>query len=163
MTEIQTITPCLWFDCDAEAAANHYVSIFRNGRITSLSRYGEGAALPKGTAMMVMFELDGQKFQALNGGPAHAGFTEAISLSVRCADQDEVDHFWDKLSEGGMTSRCGWLKDKFGLSWQIVPAVLGTLMGGSDPDASRRVMTALMGMSKLDIAALTRARDGGTT
>ena len=159
MAQLQRITPCLWFDREAEQAAEHYMAIFANSRIVSLSRYGEGAPMPKGTALVVQFELDGQRFQALNGGPMFK-FTEAISMSVRCADQAEVDHFWDKLVAGGTPSRCGWLKDKFGLSWQIVPAMLGDVMGGPDAARAGRVMSAFMKMSKLDIATLQRAADG---
>ena len=161
MPQIQKITPCLWFDREAEAAVEHYMGIFANSRIVNLSRYGEGAQLPKGTALVVQFELEGQRFQALNGGPMFK-FTEAISMSVRCEDQAEVDHFWDKLSAGGQPSRCGWLKDKFGLSWQVVPSMLGEVMGGPDAVRAQRVMSALMGMTKLDIDGLKRAYAGGT-
>lgn len=158
MASMQKITPCLWYDRDAEAAANHYIAIFGEGCVRNISRYGDGMPLPKGTALVVDFELVGQRFQALNGGPVFK-FTEAVSMSVRCEDQAEVDHFWDRLSEGGTPSRCGWLKDKFGLSWQVVPAVLGDLMGGTDAARSQRVMAALMGMNKLDIATLQKAHD----
>ena len=161
MPQIQKITPCLWFDREAEAAVEHYMGIFANSRIVNLSRYGEGAQLPKGTALVVQFELEGQRFQALNGGPMFK-FTEAVSMSVRCEDQAEVDHFWDRLSAGGQPSRCGWLKDKFGLSWQVVPAMLGEVMGGPDAARAQRVMSALMGMNKIDIAGLKRAYAGGT-
>ena len=161
MPQIQKITPCLWFDREAEAAVEHYMGIFANSRIVNLSRYGEGAQLPKGTALVVQFELEGQRFQALNGGPMFK-FTEAISMSVRCEDQAEVDHFWDTLSAGGQPSRCGWLKDKFGLSWQVVPSMLGEVMGGPDAVRAQRVMSALMGMTKIDIAGLKRAYAGGT-
>ena len=161
MPQIQKITPCLWFDREAEAAAEHYMGIFANSRIVNQSRYGEGAQLPKGTALVVEFELEGQRFQALNGGPIFK-FTEAVSMSVRCEDQAEVDHFWDKLSAGGQQSRCGWLKDKFGLSWQVVPSMLGEVMGGPDAVRAQRVMSALMGMTKIDIAGLKRAYAGGT-
>ena len=161
MPHIQKITPCLWFDREAEAAAEHYMGIFANSRLINISRYGEGAPLPKGTALVVQFELEGQRFQGLNGGPVFK-FTEAVSMSVRCEDQAEVDHFWDKLCAGGQPSRCGWLKDKFGLSWQIVPSMLGEIMGGSDAAATARVMAAFMSMSKLDIATLQRAAAGKT-
>jgi predicted 3-demethylubiquinone-9 3-methyltransferase (glyoxalase superfamily) len=142
-----TITPFLWFDDQAEEAANFYISIFKNSKITSAS------------AMMVAFELEGQSFMALNGGPAFK-FTEAISLFVNCDTQQEVDALWDKLSAGGETSRCGWLKDKYGLSWQIIPQVLGELMGDPDPEKSGRVMHAMLQMTKIDIATLQRAHQG---
>ena len=153
---MQKITTFLWFDHQAEEAANFYTSLFKNSRIAGVSRYGEAAPLPKGTAMSVTFELEGQEFMALNGGPLFK-FTEAISLFVKCETQQEIDHFWEKLSEGGQKSRCGWLKDKYGLSWQIVPVVLGQLMSGKDPEKSKRVMQALMKMDKLDIQGLQQA------
>jgi predicted 3-demethylubiquinone-9 3-methyltransferase (glyoxalase superfamily) len=156
----QKITPFLWFDTQAEEAAKHYVSIFKNSKIDAVSRYGEGMPLPAGTAMTVGFELDGQKFTALNGGPTFK-FTEAVSFVVDCADQAEVDYYWGRLLEGGgKESQCGWLKDKFGLSWQIVPRRLVEL--GSDPDKVKagRVMQAMMGMVKIDVAALERAYRG---
>ena len=159
MPQFQKITPCLWFDGNAEEAVTLYTGLFSNSRIVNLSRYGDGAPLPKGTVLMVQFELEGQRFQALNGGPMFK-FTEAISMCVSCADQAEVDHFWTKLCDGGQPSRCGWLKDKFGLSWQIVPAMLGDVMGGPDAVRAQRVMGALMKMSKLDIAVLQSAYDG---
>lgn len=152
MSAPSQIKPCLWFDGAAEEAANLYVSLL-GGRITSVSRYGEGAPWPAGTAMMVEFELRGRPFQALNGGP-HFRFTEAISMSVSCEDQAEIDRLWNALTEGGVESRCGWLKDRFGLSWQIVPAELGSLMTGG---AAPRVMAAFMQMGKFDIATLRRA------
>ena len=160
MTQTQKITPCLWFDRNAEEAVSHYTAIFENSRIVNLSRYGDGMPLPKGTVLAITFELEGQRFMALNGGP-YFKFTEAISLSVACNTQTELDEFWEKLSAGGEKGQCGWLKDKFGLSWQIVPSVLGEMM--QDPDASKtgRVMAAVMGMKKLDIADLQRAYDGG--
>lgn len=153
---MQKITTFLWFDHQAEEAANFYTSLFKNSRIAGVSRYGEGAPMPKGTAMSVTFELEGQEFMALNGGPLFK-FTEAVSLFVKCETQQEIDHFWEKLSEGGQKSRCGWLKDKYGLSWQIVPVVLGQLMSGKDPEKSKRVMQALMKMDKLDIQGLQQA------
>jgi predicted 3-demethylubiquinone-9 3-methyltransferase (glyoxalase superfamily) len=157
---MQKITPFLWFDDQAEEAANFYVSIFRNSWIMGVSRYGDGGPGPAGTAMTVTFTLDGLEFQALNGGPEFA-FTEAISLFVSAVGQDEIDHFWEKLtSDGGEPGQCGWLKDKYGLSWQIVPPVLGELLGDPDPDKSSRVMQAMLGMSKIDIAALRAAHDG---
>lgn len=159
MPTIQKIKPCLWFDREAEDAAGFYVSIFGDGKILDVSRYGDGMPLPKGTALMVEFELRGQRFQGLNGGPMFK-FNEAISLSVTCDSQAEVDHFWNELTQGGSPGRCGWLKDKFGLSWQIVPTVLGQLMSGGDAASSGRVMKAFMQMSKFDIAALEKAALG---
>jgi predicted 3-demethylubiquinone-9 3-methyltransferase (glyoxalase superfamily) len=150
----QRITPCLWFDGQAEQAAHHYVSIFKNSRITAVSRYGEGG--PKGSVMTVGFELDGQAFTGLNGGPMFK-FTEAISMIVNCETQTEVNHYWDKLAEGGQPGRCGWLKDKFGMSWQIVPTALVEMVQDKDPAKSQRVMAALMMMSKVDIARLRQA------
>ncbi len=148
------ISPCLWFDTQAEEAARFYVSMFRNAKITATSYYGEGMPLPKGTVLTVEFELDGQTFTALNGGPVFK-FTEAVSLMVNCEDQAEVDRMWEGLSEGGETSVCGWLKDRYGLSWQVVPRQLAALM--SDPKTASAVMPALMKMSKPDIAALEAA------
>src|SRR5713101_9457308 len=146
---MQKITPFLWFEDKAEEAANFYVSIFKNSRIGSIVRYGEEGAKvsgrAKGTVMTVTFQLDGQEFMALNGGP-HFKFTEAISLLVNCETQDEVDEFWEKLSEGGEKSKCGWLKDKYGLSWQIVPTVLGQMMQNKDAKKSDRVMKAMLQM-----------------
>ena len=153
------ITPCLWFDRDAETAVAHYIAIFGDGRILNVSRYGDNMPLPKGTALVVDFELAGQRFQGLNGGPMYK-FSEALSLSIRCDDQIQVDHFWTRLSEGGSEGRCGWLKDKFGLSWQVVPRQLGELMSSGAPGSGGRVMQALMKMNKLDIAALERAHAG---
>jgi predicted 3-demethylubiquinone-9 3-methyltransferase (glyoxalase superfamily) len=157
----QTIKTFLWFNGNAEAAANHYVSIFKNSKITAISRYGEGAPMPKGTVLTVAFELDGQEFLALNGGPQHK-FTEAISLLVQCESQEEVDAYWSKLTAGGgQEGPCGWLKDKFGLSWQVVPSRLGQLMTDQDAAKSTRVMQAMMQMKKLDIAGLERAYSQG--
>lgn len=156
-----TISPCLWFDTQAEEAAKFYTSIFKNSRIGAISRYGDGAPLPKGTVLTVAFTLDGQDFMALNGGPVFK-FNEAVSLVVRCQTQAEIDHYWDRLcADGGKAVRCGWLKDKYGLSWQIVPAMMDRMM--ADPDATRtgRVMQAVMQMVKLDIAALERAFERG--
>ena len=152
------ITPCLWFDRNAEEAANFYVSIFNNSKITAISHYGEGSrGGAPGSVMVVGFELDGQAFTGLNGGPLFK-FTEAISMIVNCETQAEVDDYWDKLtSDGGREVQCGWLKDKFGVSWQIVPTVLPELMQSNDPAKSKAVMAALMQMVKLDIAALKRA------
>jgi len=155
---MQKITPFLWFDDKAEEAMNFYVSIFKNSKRGRISRYGEAGPGPKGTVMVATFQLEGQEFIALNGGP-HFKFTEAISLVVSCETQDEVDAFWEKLSEGGSKGQCGWLKDKYGLSWQIVPTVLGELMSDPDPEKTKRVMTAMLQMKKLDINALKRAFD----
>jgi predicted 3-demethylubiquinone-9 3-methyltransferase (glyoxalase superfamily) len=153
------ITPFLWFDNQAEEAARFYVSIFKNSKIGEISRYAEGGPGPAGGAMVVAFELDGQKVSALNGGP-HFKFTEAVSFMVDCEDQAEVDHFWDKLSAGGQTSQCGWLKDRYGLSWQIVPAALPRILSNPDPVKARRAMQAMLKMTKLDIAALEAAAEG---
>ncbi|MGJ5819114.1 VOC family protein [Paludibaculum fermentans] len=150
------ITPFLWFDNQAEEAAKLYTSLFRNSRIVKISRYGEGGPGPAGSVMTVQFELDGQLFTALNGGP-HFHFTEAISFTIDCKTQEEVDKFWYALSEGGSESQCGWLKDKFGLSWQVIPEALGRLLSGPDPKKSRQVMQAMLKMKKLDIAALEAA------
>jgi len=153
---MQKITPFLWFDNQAEEAMNFYVSIFKNSKRGRVSRYGEAGPGPKGTVMVAAFQLEGQEFMALNGGP-HFKFTEAISLVVSCETQDEVDGFWEKLSEGGAKSQCGWLKDKYGLSWQIVPTVLGELMSDPDPEKSKRVMQAMLQMTKIDIKGLRQA------
>lgn len=153
---MQKITPFLWFDGRAEEAANFYTSIFNNSKIEDISHYGEAGPRPEGTVMSVTFQLDGQQFIALNGGPQFT-FTPAISFFVRCETQDEVDHFWEKLSEGGEKVQCGWLKDKFGLSWQIVPTILGELLGDEDEKKANRVMAAMMEMEKLDIAGLKKA------
>jgi len=152
------ITPFLWFDTQAEDAANFYVSVFKNSRIVSVSRYGDAGPGPRGSVMTVSFELDGQPFTALNGGP-HFKFTEAISFTVPCATQEEVDHYWSRLVEGGAESQCGWLKDKYGLSWQITPTVLGQLLQDPDRQKSKRVMDAMLKMKKIDIATLQKARD----
>lgn len=157
---MQKIVTFLWFDDKAEEAANLYVSVFKNSKITNVSRYGEAGPRPKGTAMVVVFELEGQRFMALNGGP-HYAFTPAISLLVNCESQAEVDELWDKLlAGGGQKSRCGWLQDKFGLSWQIIPTALGKLMSDPDPEKSKRVMQAMLTMEKIDIARLQQAHDG---
>lgn len=154
------IAPCLWFNGEAEEAANFYMSIFPDAGITMISRYGEGMPFPAGTAMMVEFTLAGQRFQALNGGPQYT-LTEAVSLSISCKDMGEVDHYWYALTAGGSESMCGWLKDRFGVSWQVVPEGIGTLM--SDPDDGRRARAAqaMMGMRKLDLAAMLAAADAG--
>lgn len=161
----QKITPCLWFDDQAQQAAEFYLSVFPNSRIVNLSRYGEAGrevhGKPPGSVLTVAFELDGQAFTALNGGPLFR-FNEAISLQVNCQDQAEIDHYWDKLGAGGDASaqQCGWLKDRYGVSWQIVPRVLPELLGDPDTAKSERVMTALLQMKKLEIAALQRACAG---
>jgi predicted 3-demethylubiquinone-9 3-methyltransferase (glyoxalase superfamily) len=152
----QRITPFLWFDGQAEEAANFYVSIFPNSKVSSTSRYGEAGPGPKGSVMTIAFDLDGLSFTALNGGPMFK-FTEAISLVVHCETQAEVDHYWDKLSAGGQQVQCGWLKDKYGLSWQIVPNALIELVQDKDPAKSQRVMAAMMQMKKIDIAGLKAA------
>ncbi len=153
---MQAITPFLWFDHQAEEAAVFYASIFPNSKIVKVVRYGEAGPGPAGSAMTVEFQLEGQSFVALNGGP-HFKFTEAISFVVNCMTQDEVDSYWTKLSAGGSEVECGWLKDKFGLSWQIVPSVLPRLLSDSDPEKSGRVMKAMLTMKKLDIHALEQA------
>lgn len=154
------ITPFLWFDDQAEAAAELYVSVFPNSKITGVTRYGPAGPGPEGQAMTVTFELDGAAFIALNGGP-HFHFTEAVSFSIDCKDQAEIDRYWEKLTaDGGEPSQCGWLKDRFGLSWQVVPAELPSLLGDPDPEKAQRATQAMLGMKKLDIAALRRARDG---
>jgi predicted 3-demethylubiquinone-9 3-methyltransferase (glyoxalase superfamily) len=157
MPKITKITPFLWFDNQAEEAANLYVSIFKNSKIGAVSRYGDAGPGPKGSVMVVSFELDGQGFTALNGGPQFK-FSPAISFVVNCETQAEIDEFWDKLSEGGRKDQCGWLQDKYGLSWQIVPTALSRLMSGGDPEKSNRVMKALLQMTKLDIKGLEQAR-----
>jgi len=157
---MQKITPFLWFNDQAEEAMNFYTAIFKNSKIGSVSRYGEGGPGPQGSVMTATFELDGQEFMALNGGPLFT-FTEAISFFVNCETQAEVDELWEKLTEGGEEAQCGWLKDKYGLSWQIVPSALGELL--SDPDAEKagRVMNAMLQMKKIDIAGLRAAYEQG--
>ena len=154
------ITPMLWFDHQAEEAAQFYKSIFRNSKITGLSRYGDAGPGPKGSVMVVSFELDGQPFTALNGGPRFK-FTEAVSFVVNCADQREVDHFWARLLEGGAPQQCGWLKDRYGLSWQVVPAAVIEMLSDPDPVRSQSAMGAVMGMVKIDIAKVRHAYDQG--
>jgi predicted 3-demethylubiquinone-9 3-methyltransferase (glyoxalase superfamily) len=153
------ITPFLWFDNQAEEAVNLYTSIFKNSKIKEVSRYGEAGPGPAGSVMVVNFELDGQEFTALNGGPVFK-FNEAVSFVVNCETQEEVDDLWEKLTDGGEEVQCGWLKDKFGLSWQIVPTKLGELMGDPDPVKAQRVTQAMLQMKKLDIAGLQRAYEG---
>jgi predicted 3-demethylubiquinone-9 3-methyltransferase (glyoxalase superfamily) len=165
MPLIQKITPCLWFDDQAEEAVEFYATVFRNSKIVKVARYGEAGyeihGKPAGTVMTVAFELDGQAFTALNGGPIFK-FNEAISFQVFCETQEEVDYYWDKLSEGGdeKAQQCGWLKDKYGLSWQVVPRVLPEMLTDSDSEKSGRVMNAMLQMKKLDINGLKRAYAG---
>ncbi len=156
---MQRITPFLWFDGQAEEAAGFYTSIFRDSKIKHVSRYGEGAPLPAGTVMTVSFVLFGQEFVALNGGPQFK-FTPAVSFLVRCESQEEVDHYWDRLLDGGQAMACGWLTDKYGLAWQIVPAVFLDFIQDKDQAKVNRVMQAMMQMVKFDIAALRAAYDG---
>jgi predicted 3-demethylubiquinone-9 3-methyltransferase (glyoxalase superfamily) len=156
---MQKITPFLWFDDQAEEAANLYTSIFDNSKILNVSRYGEAGPGEPGSVMTVEFELEGQKFVGLNGGPAHQ-FTEAVSFAVNCETQDEVDELWAKLTDGGEEGPCGWLKDRFGLSWQIVPTALPRLLTDPDREKAGRAMQAMMGMSKIEIAELERAAAG---
>jgi predicted 3-demethylubiquinone-9 3-methyltransferase (glyoxalase superfamily) len=153
---MQKITPCLWFDTEGEEAARFYTSVFPNSRIVDIARYGSAGPRPEGTVMTVSFELDGQKFIALNGGPDFT-FDEAISFEVSCESQEEVDRFWSTLSEGGEEGPCGWLKDRFGLSWQIVPTRLLELLGDPDREKSQRVMQAMLGMKKIEVDELERA------
>ena len=156
---MQKIVTYLWFDNQAEEAAELYTSLFENSRITTVQRYGDAGPGPKGTAMMVAFEMAGQEFLALNGGPQYK-FTEAVSLFVNCEDQAEVNRLWGKLTEGGEEQPCGWLKDRFGLSWQIIPTALPRLMGDPDPEKAGRVMQAMLQMGKIEIAGLEKAYAG---
>jgi predicted 3-demethylubiquinone-9 3-methyltransferase (glyoxalase superfamily) len=153
---MQKITPFLWFNDTAEEAMNFYVSIFKNSKAVTVTRYGDAGPGPKGAVMTVAFQLDGQDFVALNGGP-QVTFTPAISFVVNCETQQEVDEYWDKLSAGGQTQPCGWLTDKYGLSWQVVPTALGQMLNDKDPARSQRVMTAMLRMGKIDINALRQA------
>jgi predicted 3-demethylubiquinone-9 3-methyltransferase (glyoxalase superfamily) len=155
----QKITPSLWFDTEAEEAASFYVSVFESSRIVNVARYTEAGPRPAGTVMTVEFELDGQRFVAINGGPQFT-FDEAVSFQIGCETQDDVDHYWDRLSEGGKEGPCGWLKDRYGLSWQVVPTGMAELFDDPDPRRAERAMKAMLGMSKLDVAALRRAADG---
>ena len=165
MPTVQRITPCLWFDQQAEEAAKFYTGVFKNSKITHIARYGDAGqeihGQKPGTVMVVAFELDGHSFTALNGGPVFT-FNEAISFQVNCDTQQEIDHYWDKLSAGGdfNAQMCGWLKDQYGASWQIVPRTLGEMMAASDPAKSNRVMEAMLKMKKIDLPALQRAFDG---
>jgi predicted 3-demethylubiquinone-9 3-methyltransferase (glyoxalase superfamily) len=157
---MQKITPFLWYDDKAEEAANFYVSIFKNSKVLKVNRYDDAGPGPKGTVMIVEFQIDGQKFLALNGGPRFK-FTEATSFVINCETQEEVDYFWDKLTaDGGSESQCAWLKDKYGLSWQVVPTILIELLQNKDAEKSHRVMLAMMQMKKIDIATLKRAAEG---
>jgi len=155
----QKITPFLWFDGNAEEAINFYTSMFKDSKIINASRYGDAGPGPKGSLMTATFQLQGQEFMALNGGP-HFKFTEAVSFFVKCETQAEVDNFWEKLSAGGQKSQCGWLKDKYGLSWQVIPEILGKLLGDKDPEKSKRAMMAMLKMSKIEIKKLQDAYDG---
>lgn len=153
------IIPNLWFDSEAEQAAEFYLSVFPDSRVVSVARYPENSPGPAGSVMTVEFELDGQPFVGINGGPQFP-FTEAVSFQISCKDQDEVDHYWSRLSEGGSEGQCGWLKDKYGLSWQVVPTGMAEIFADPDPERSQNAMQAMLGMNKLDVAALHRAADG---
>jgi predicted 3-demethylubiquinone-9 3-methyltransferase (glyoxalase superfamily) len=155
----QKIVPNLWFDTEAEEAAAFYVSVFKDGRILNVARYTEAGPRPAGTVMTVEWEVNGQRFVGINGGPEFS-FSEAVSFGIECEDQDEVDYYWDKLTEGGQEGPCGWLKDRYGLSWQVVPTGMDELFADPDPTRAERAMRAMFGMKKLDIAALRAAADG---
>jgi predicted 3-demethylubiquinone-9 3-methyltransferase (glyoxalase superfamily) len=157
----QQLVPNLWFDTEALEAAEFYVSIFPDSKIVHIARYGEAGPRPAGTVMVVEFELNGNRIAAINGGPEYT-FSEATSLQIRCDDQEEIDHYWDRLTDGGEEGPCGWLKDRYGFSWQVTPADLDSIFAGTDPDRARRAMEAMFGMRKLDIAALRAAADGVT-
>ncbi len=156
----QALTTCLWFDTEGEEAAIFYTSVFKDSRMGSISRYGEAGPRPAGMVITAEFELNGQKFVALNGGPEFR-FNESISFQIPCADQDEVDYYWDRLTDGGEESQCGWLRDKYGLSWQVVPTALPELLSDPDPEKAQRAMKAMLSMKKLDIGALRAAHAGG--
>ena len=156
---MQKITPFLWFNDNAEEAMNFYVSIFKDARVVSGTRYGKEAPMPEGSLMSATMELAGQRFMVLNGGPMYT-FTEAISFFVDCKDQAEVDYYWEKLSAGGTIQQCGWLKDKYGVSWQIIPQALGKYLSDKDPEKAKRAMDAMLRMTKIDVAALEAAHDG---
>ena len=155
----QKITPNLWFDTEAEEAAGFYTSVFKNSRIVNVTRYTEAGPRPAGMVMAVEFELDGQRFVGINGGPQFT-FDEAVSFQINCETQDDVDYYWERLSEGGKEGPCGWLKDRYGLSWQVMPTGMEELLTDRDPERARRAMQAMLGMGKLDIAALRSAADG---
>jgi predicted 3-demethylubiquinone-9 3-methyltransferase (glyoxalase superfamily) len=157
----QKIVPNLWFDTEAEEAADFYTSVFKNSRVVNVTRYTEAGPREAGTVMAVEFELDGQRFVGINGGPQFT-FDEAVSFQITCKDQDEVDYYWERLTEGGEESQCGWLKDRYGLSWQVVPTGMDEVFADPDPERARRAMEAMLGMRKLDIAALRSAADGVT-
>jgi predicted 3-demethylubiquinone-9 3-methyltransferase (glyoxalase superfamily) len=159
---MQKITPFLWFEDKAEEAANFYTSIFKNAKIGSISRYGEAGPRPEGMVMTVTFQLDGREFTALNGGPEFK-FTEAISFFVNCETQQEVDELWEKLSAGGEEQQCGWLKDRYGVSWQIIPSALMEMLQDKDPERSKKVMEAMLQMKKIDIKGLTQAYEAVAT
>ena len=158
----QKITPNLWFDTQAEEAADFYVSVFKDGRIVNVTHYTEAGPRPAGTVMTVEFELKGQRFVGINGGPEFT-FDEAVSFQITCEDQDEVDYYWERLSGGGEEGPCGWLKDRYGLSWQVVPTGMEELFADPDPERARRAMRAMLEMKKLDIAALRSAADEAPT
>jgi predicted 3-demethylubiquinone-9 3-methyltransferase (glyoxalase superfamily) len=155
---VQKIVPNMWFDTEAEAAADFYVSVFPNSRIVNVTHYTDAGPKPKGMVMTVEFELDGQRFVGINGGPEFS-FDEAVSFAIECETQDEIDRYWERLSEGGEQGQCGWLKDRYGLSWQVVPTGIEELFSDPDPKRAERAMRALLGMRKLDIAELRRAAD----
>ncbi len=155
----QKIIPNLWFDTEAEEAAGFYTSVFENSRILNVAHYPEGGPGPAGTVMTVEWELDGQRFVGINGGPQFT-FSEAVSFQITCETQDEVDYYWDQLSAGGEEGQCGWLKDRYGLSWQVVPAGMEEVFADPDPQRAQRAMQAMLGMRKLDVAALRSAADG---
>ena len=159
---LQKIVPNLWFDTEAEEAAAFYTSVFQDARILNVSRYPENAPREAGMVMTVEFELDGQRFVGINGGPNFT-FDEAVSFEIHCSDQDEVDYYWERLTDGGEESQCGWLKDRYGLSWQVVPEGMAEVFGDPDPERAKRAMEAMLGMKKLDIAELRRAADGVAT
>jgi predicted 3-demethylubiquinone-9 3-methyltransferase (glyoxalase superfamily) len=159
---MQKITPFLWFDDKAEEAANFYTSVFKNSKVEEVVRFGKAGPRPEGMVMTVAFELEGQKFVALNGGPEF-NFTEAISFQVSCESQEEVDYFWDKLSEGGEEGPCGWLKDQYGVSWQVTPTALPEMLSDPDPEKSKRVTEAMLQMKKIDIPTLKEAYESAST
>jgi len=158
-TVMEKITTCLWFASQAEEAAEFYVSVFDDAKVLNVARYGEGGPGPAGQAITVQFQIEGRTFTALNGGPALA-FTEAVSFVIDCSSQEEVDRYWAALTDGGFEGQCGWLKDRYGVSWQVVPWVLGQLIGGPDSEGAQRAMQAMLGMRKLDIATLEQAYYG---